>query len=364
MAKVTAIIFLLLISLQSSADPFQFRFHDLGSGVWAGERVSNTRFPVMGSVTFVITDEGVIVYDGGGTALMADRAIAKITSLTDKPVTHVVISHWHGDHHFGIYRYLEAYKNVQVIAHTFTDRMLNSERIRYIDRQPTLMSRLIPKIQATLVAGVDDDTGEPLTTKQRAELSQTIADEEIVQQEMERLKITQPTLVIDDKLVIKSGGKTIHIKYLGDGNTAGDLVMWIPHRRVVAVGDLVVYPIPYGFNVPPRRWANTLQALNQLEYEVLVPGHGTVQRDQNYVNLLIRESTNIADQRDAMLAKGVEEQDVAERLDFSEFEHLHTKGDASLSYYYNRYFKRPFAQAAMKALKDEPMVPIPAKNPD
>jgi glyoxylase-like metal-dependent hydrolase (beta-lactamase superfamily II) len=340
---------------QVEADPFIPVFDELAPGIWAGVRPVNPRFPVMGTVTFVVTDEGVVVYDGGGVALMAERTIEKIRGITDKPVTHVIISHWHGDHHFGIYRYVEEFDNVQVIAHPFTNAVFHGTRINYIDNQPTLMSRLVPQIDEMLKKGVDE-YGDPLGLGLRNEFEQVLQDESVIQKELERTKVTSPTLLIDEKLTILSGGRTIEILYLGDGNTAGDLVMWLPEEKLVATGDVVVYPVPYGFNVPPRKWANTLRAINDLGYDTLVPGHGDIQHDSAYVGLLIEEATEIARQRDELVSNGVDEEAAISRLDFSSFEQRHTGGDSYMAYYYRSYFKDPFAKAAFKALKDGPMV--------
>ncbi len=128
---------LALISSAAIADPLVPTFEELAPGVWAGVREDNPRNPVMGTATFVVSDQGVVVYDGGGMPLFAERIIEKIRSVTDKPVTHVAISHWHGDHNFGTHPYLEAFPNVQVISHAFTHKVFNSKRIRYIDGYST-----------------------------------------------------------------------------------------------------------------------------------------------------------------------------------------------------------------------------------
>ena len=54
------------------ADRFEFKFSELSPGLWAGVRENSSQFPVMGSATFIITEEGVVVFDGGGSALMSD----------------------------------------------------------------------------------------------------------------------------------------------------------------------------------------------------------------------------------------------------------------------------------------------------
>ena len=126
----------------------------------------------------------------------------------------------------------------------------------------------------------------------------------------------------------------------------------------VATGDTVVHPIPYSFNVPPRKWSATLRAINDLGYTTLIPGHGEIQHDYSYVNLLIAASDSIADQRDALLASGLSEEDALEQLDYSEFEQSFTNGDPYITYYYNSWFTGPFSKASFKALKGIPMVEI------
>ena len=134
--RIVVSVLLILIGMLAAADdgPFHFEFEELAPGVWAGVREDGPRFPVMGNVTFVIGDDGVVVYDGGGMPAMAEQTIEKIRSLTDTPVTHVVISHWHGDHNFGIYRYAEEFANVEIIASEFTNAVFDTTRIAYIDR--------------------------------------------------------------------------------------------------------------------------------------------------------------------------------------------------------------------------------------
>jgi glyoxylase-like metal-dependent hydrolase (beta-lactamase superfamily II) len=108
---------------------FAFDFEELSDGVWAGVRADAPRFPVMGNTTFVVGDNGVVVFDGGGMPAMSEQLIEKIRSVTDKPVTYVVMSHWHGDHLFGVYRFAEEYPGVHFVAHEFTRDVINSTRM-------------------------------------------------------------------------------------------------------------------------------------------------------------------------------------------------------------------------------------------
>lgn len=337
--------------------PFSFEFEELAAGVWAGVRPDSPRFPVMGNVTFAISDGGVVVFDGGGAAAMAEQVIAKIRSITDQAVTHVVISHWHGDHHFGIHRYGEEFPNVRFIAQSFTYLAMNGSPIDYIKNYPTFVEKRVPQYQEFIATGKDAD-GNDVSDHDKLAYEQIVADAEILDVEFQRVRVTLPNVVFDDKLTIHSDERTIELLSLGHGNTEGDIVMWLPRERLVAAGDLVVLPSPYAFNMPPKAWANTLRRLNDLQYATLVPGHGAVQHDTSYVELLIEVAENIVGQRDVMLAEGLSAAEVQTKLDFSSYEEKFTGGDGYVKGYYDDWFEQPLRRAALKELTGQPMQEI------
>ena len=338
-------------------DPFLFDFEEIHDGVWVGVRPDSPRFPVMGNTTFVISDEGVVVFDGGGMPAMAEQIIDKVRSITDKPVTHVIISHWHGDHGFGNYRFAEEFPNVQFVAHEFTNNVIHSSRINYIDRQSDFIINNLEDFQKIIDTGVDSDGNEQSEVDRRG-YQRVIDDADVILAEYARARVTPAEVTFSDTYTIDSGDRRIELLHLGRANTAGDIVMWLPAERIVSTGDIVVLPSPYAFNVPPRAWAATLRELNELNYKTLVPGHGTIQTDTSYVDLIIESAESIADQRDALLEDGLSNDEVQEALDLSAFEKRFTHGDEYVKSYYDAYFDAPFKEAAMKALTGEPMVEI------
>jgi glyoxylase-like metal-dependent hydrolase (beta-lactamase superfamily II) len=349
------IISVLFCGVAIADDLFEFQFEEIATDVWVGVRPDGPRFPVMGNTTFVISSEGVVVFDGGGAPAMADQLIEKIRSLTDKPVTHVVTSHWHGDHNFGVYRFAEEFDNVQFIAHRFTAEVMDSPRIAYIDFSPTFYERNAEVLEATAETGKDAE-GNEVTEQDRLSYVRMLADRHLIEPEYQRLRVTPPNVIFDDSYTIQSGDRTIELLHLGHANTAGDIVMWLADEKIVATGDIVVLPTPYAFNVPPRPWAQTLRNIKDLDYDILVPGHGEIQRDTQYVDLIIEAANSIADQRDRMIAEGMSAEDVETALDFSAFEERFTGGDDYLTLFYDQWYEGPFRSAAMKALTGEPMV--------
>jgi cyclase len=102
-----------------------------------------------------------------------------------------------------------------------------------------------------------------------------------------------PTLTVADSFVLHRGERTIEIKYLGKGHTKGDLIVYLPQERILAAGDLVIHPIPYGSAQDLREWPATLRALKRLDATTIVPGHGEIQTDWSYVDrqITLFEST-------------------------------------------------------------------------
>jgi glyoxylase-like metal-dependent hydrolase (beta-lactamase superfamily II) len=115
------------------------------------------------------------------------------------------------------------------------------------------------------------------------------------------------------------GGVTASVKHLGEGNTPGDLVVYVPEEKVVATGDLVVHPSPYaiGSNLAP--WPATMERLMELGATTYVPGHGPAMRDTTYIRDVkaLLESTRA--QLEKMLADKVERAEAVKRLDARAF---------------------------------------------
>lgn len=145
MTKSSIVIAVFLAALLAAparcdaAAPFDFEFEELAPAVGAGVRPDAPRYPVMGNSVFVIGEQGVIVFDGGGMPAIAEQVIGKIRELTDLLVTHVITSHWHGDHNFAVCRFGEEFDDVEFVAHLFTRDMMQSSRLNYVDIQKTFL---------------------------------------------------------------------------------------------------------------------------------------------------------------------------------------------------------------------------------
>lgn len=56
----------------------------------------------MSNAGFVVTDEGVVVFDTLGTAVLGQKLVDAIRTVTLKPIKRVIVSHYHADHIYGL----------------------------------------------------------------------------------------------------------------------------------------------------------------------------------------------------------------------------------------------------------------------
>ena len=338
-----------------AVDPMVPVWTEVADGVHVGIREPSTRLPVMGNTTIVVGGDGVLVFDGGALPLWSERVVEKVRSLTPLPVTHIVISHWHQDHSWGISELLKAYPAAQVVAHRNTRDALATRA----ESDEAGVRDLASQMRASLTELLTQE----IAADRRQRVQQALIDVPLLDREWKRLTTTVPTRVFDERLAIDlgadRGARRVELLHLGLGNTAGDIVLWLPAERIVASGDLIVRPTPYGFGSYPAAWADTLRALKALDPVLIVPGHGDLQRDRAYVDLLIETLELVAAQMAPLVEQGLSQEDAAAKLDFSSVEPRFTGGDAQLTTLFDIWFKQPIAQAAWKIARGEsPALPL------
>lgn len=331
---------------------FDLEWTELAPGVHVGQRPDPMRYPVVCNTVVVIGENGVLVFDGGGFPAQGTQVAAKVKALTSKPVTHIVISHWHGDHNRGIGPILDAYPKAQVVGHAFTRAAMEGapmQRIFKGEREGGVRDTAA-EVNKALGEGKFID-GTPLDPAERPFFERFAHDATLHQDEVMRMRVIPPSVTFDDTLDIDLGKRLVQLRHFGPGNTKGDAVMILPAERIVAAGDVVVAPIPYAFGSYPRNWIKSLEMLKQTRSAVLIPGHGAVQRDTAYVDLLIESLGLVAAQVEAAVAKGKSLPDVMTSVDLTPVEPRFTKGDPILKRFFGFYFREPAIQSAYNVLR-------------
>lgn len=183
---------------------------------------------------FVITQDGVVIIDALGSPALAKRLLAEIRTITPKPVTHVILTHYHADHIYGLQVFKDA--GAKIIANTAGREYLNSQ---------TALLRLQAS-RADLAPWIDAST------------HLVPADE-----------------WISGPVDLTIGGVRFVLRHVGPAHTPEDLAIYLPDEKVLFAGDLVFRNrIPFVGQANSGHWIKSLDALLGFDAVVVVPGHG------------------------------------------------------------------------------------------
>ena len=326
------------------ANPFEYTWQEVAPGVWAGIRQDPFELPQEGNSVFVLTEQGVVVFDAGGSPLMGESIVAKVRSLTEKPITHVIISHWHGDHMRGLQAIQSAYPNVAIFAHPYSRDFIAATQERWLKRRVSMVPNIRKALGAALAAD-HDLKGRVLIPEEKEWLlkGRDVLDQ--LDRENNRTTYVIPNATFADRMVLYLGGRELQFLHLGNSHTAGDVILWLPQERIVATGDIITAPIPLLPNPYTSDYAGVLQQIKALGFKTLVPGHGAIQHDTAYLDLLSDTFRSVTAQMKSLIAQSIRKEDAIARIDYSSVEKRFTHGDAFLTNRFPDYVSAALAEA-------------------
>lgn len=308
---------------------------------------------VDGTAVAIINETDVVVVDAQWTPATARRVIAELRTLTRKPVRYVITTHWHGDHWFGNQAYAEAYPGVEFVAHANTAIDLETGEIADLEKSKgEAIDGAIRGLEQALASG-KRRSGQPLTPADRDRLTRQIDAFRWALPAFAEIRPVRPTVTIADSLVLHRGARTIVVRYLGRGNTRGDLSVWLPNERVLVTGDLLVHPAPYAFGSFLGDWVATLGALRALPAAVIVPGHGAIQRDWRYLDLLVELLESTRAQARTAVAKGLDLEATRRAVDLAAFRERFAQGDEAVGRAFDAFFIAPAVERAWREARGE-----------
>ncbi len=281
---------------------------------------------VNGNSLLIIGDSGAIVIDAGHFPTLTRRMIGDIRTLTKVPVRYLVNTHWHPDHWVGNGEFRAAFPSIEIISTEETREAIAREGPVYLAqyKDPSLLGKL-RALAAPSPAGDTTAGGRA----RRAVNAATLTDAEDALRSWSTARLELPNLTIDHDVRLHLGRRDVQVMFLGRGNTAGDVVVFAPAERILATGDLLVAPIPYGFDSFFPDWVDVLHKIKAMDPAIIVPGHGPVERDHRYLTLVTEFLTFVRDRADASALRG-ETAEQAKKTDLSSFESKFTHDDPAL----------------------------------
>ena len=195
------------------------------------------------NAAFVVTRDGVVVFDALGTPELGAAIKRAIAAVTTQPIRVVIISHFHADHFYGLQAL--AGPNVEIWA---------SVKGRASLTAPQAQERLEQR-RRDLWPYVDDQT-----------------------------KLVEPGRWIEfrggKEFSFERGGVRFRIIDVGGAHSPEDIMLWVENDRVLLAGDLYFSGrIPFVGNADTRSWLATLDLIAPLKPTVVIPGHGAASRD-------------------------------------------------------------------------------------
>lgn len=203
-------------------------------------------------------EDFLVCIEARATPVAARDWLRRLREHTDKPVRHLVLSHYHAVRVLGA----SAFHAAEIIAHERTRALIEERGKQDWESEFARMPRLFTEPES--IPG-----------------------------------LTWPTLTFSDRMTIPLGGVRgdLVLQYCGRGHTEGDIVAWLPEAKVLFAGDLVESQAAlYTGDAYHREWAtSTLDAVAALGAETLVGGRGAVARGKDGVAAAIAQTRHFLD---------------------------------------------------------------------
>ena len=192
----------------------------------------------MSNAGFVVTNDGVVVFDALASPPLAKKLLGLIRKITKQPIKRVIVSHYHADHFYG----LQIFKaqGAEIWAHRLAEGATRSEGAaeRFAQRKEALFP------------WVDDNT-----------------------------QLLEADRFVDGDMDFEMGGLHFALRYVGPAHSLEDMAMLVKEDRVLYAGDLVFRGrVPFVGDADSRAWIAALDKLIEMKPRVLVPGHGAYSR--------------------------------------------------------------------------------------
>ena len=213
-------------------------FTEVGKDLWAFTAEGDPNSGV------IIGDDSVMIVEAQATPRLANKVIECVRTVTDKPISHVVLTHYHAVRVLGA----SAFGASQII-------MGETARAMVVER------------------GQEDWDSEFQRFPRLFEGYESIPG------------LTWPTTTFSDDMTVYLGNRQINLMHLGRAHTAGDIVIHVPDENVMFTGDIVEYHSAcYCGDGHFGDWGNTLDNIASFDVDAIAPGRGDALVGKSMVN--------------------------------------------------------------------------------
>ncbi|GLQ16404.1 MBL fold metallo-hydrolase [Maritalea porphyrae] len=200
----------------------------------------------------IIGDDSVMIIDAQATPRLANMVVEKVRSVTDKPISHVVLTHYHAVRVLGA----SAYGASQVI-------MSEKARSMVVER------------------GQEDWDSEFGRFPRLFQGHESIPG------------LTWPTTTFNKRMSVYLGKRRVDLMHLGRAHTAGDIVAYVGDENVMFTGDIVEYHSAcYCGDGHFHDWPKTIEAIRSWDVDAIAPGRGDALVGKEMVNAALDNTSD------------------------------------------------------------------------
>lgn len=311
-----------------------------------------------GNVVIIEQANGIVLVDSGGSPAAADQIVTRLARNGTKPLKAIILTHWHGDHVLGVSRLLEKWPSALVIGTPSTREMLVASKTdRFMPGDNAAANTAFMKNVEDAIAYLENAGRDTkLTPDERAGFARAAIEYRQYGDEMKSARRVPPNVVLEDEIILKDDTRPVHIRFLGRANTAGDAIAWLPKQRIVATGDTVVAPIPFGSNTYPSEWIRVLERIRALDFAIMIPGHGRPARDKAQVDRLISMLNHIRAQVAPFANDTTPVADVISKVDLTGQETAIAGNDPWLRRWFRAYWRDPIISSALREARGQAVI--------
>ncbi len=224
-------------------------FTEVGDGIYAFTAQGDPNSGV------IIGDDSVMIIEAQATPRLAEKVIAQVRNVTDKPISHLVLTHYHAVRVLGA----SAYGAGQII-------MGDTARAMVIER------------------GQEDWDSEFQRFPRLFEGHESIPG------------LTFPTTTFSDDMTVYLGNRRVDLMHLGRAHTAGDIVAFVPDQNVMFTGDIVEYHSAcYCGDGHFGDWGDTLDVIDGFDVDAIAPGRGDALTSKKTVSAALASTRDFVD---------------------------------------------------------------------
>jgi cyclase len=349
------VVVCLLAMLQACAQAPALPGHEtvkVADGIYAFVSAESNSGIVSGNCVAVIGDDGVLVVDSGNFPSETRKIITEIRQLTALPVRYLVHTHWHRDHTDGDSEYRVAFPSLVIISTRYTRKMIADRAVKNLEEEikegPGYANYLRKQAQDG-----KHGSGKEFTAEEKTYLNGFADSIEAAVAEFKQVKLLLPDETFDQNLNVHLGKREVQLKFLGRGNTGGDAVIYVPDAKLVMAGDLLVYPTPYVFDSYFADWIQTLAKLKALGATTIVPGHGPVEHNSDYLDLVSNLLQSFLSQIEQAVQQNLTLEDTRKKVDVSQLKKQFTGDRPSRIRTFDDYFLGLAVERAYHEIKKD-----------